>query len=383
MKTISKLTVFFALALPAAVSGQISITSATFPFVDRVIYQSADSSTIPFISTIPGSFWDFSNAQKFGGKRGILYQQESNHPVFTTATESSEEWVLFGPLPFRQKKYYRKDASGYKALGFSYERQASGLGFITGMDDDSVTFISQNYVFSQPYTEVMFPLTHNTQWTSIAKGRTDFTLDITFLGFNNTPCNLVNYFISSHEAIGYGTSRVPAKGQPGKVFDAVLVKSEVIRIDSFYIDGSPANPFLLAGLNVNQGDTLRTYQYRVFRDSAGMQLLAVIDFEDANYTTVRSAEYSAEFDVLSVLDIAVKEGVLVYPNPVVDNVFTVKVEENAVLLVTDAMGRKADCLVNEHNGLYTVSMQGDVASGIYYLQVHTDTKTVAIKLLVK
>ena len=383
MKTISKLTAFFALALPVAVSGQISITAATFPFVDRVIYQSADSSTIPFISTTPGSFWDLSAVQKFGGKRGILYQQVNNHPVFTTATESSEEWALFGPLPFRQKKYFRKDASGYKALGIGYERQASGLGFLTGTNEDSVIFVGQTYAFSQPYTEVMFPLTHNTQWTATTRGRTDFILDITFLGFNNTPCNVINYFTSTNNAIGHGTSRVPDKGQPGKTYDVVLVKSEIIRIDSFYIDGSPANPFLLAGLDLNQGDTVRTYQYRIFRDSAGMQLLAIIDFEDANYTTIRSAEYSAEFDVLSARDISISNGVLVYPNPVVNNEFAVKAEENAILSVTDATGKKVACRVSENSGLYTVELEGSVASGIYYLEVTANTKTATIKLLVK
>lgn len=141
-------------------------------------------------------------------------------------------------------------------------------------------------------------------------------------------------------------------------------------------------------MGVGQGDTLRTYQYRFLRENSGTQEMAIITFEDDSYTKVKSAEYSAEFDVLSVGDIQINNGILVYPNPVANNTFSVYIqkpfESTPVFTLTDMAGKTMPLQVQQSaNGQYTIGVADKTATGIYFLQVKADTKTTTIKLILK
>jgi hypothetical protein len=384
-----KLLTLFALAphAIAVLQAQITITQNNFPYIERAIYQNADSSTVPGLSTIGGSFWDLGSIQKFGNIRGVTYTEVNNHPIFTAATEVSEAWQLFGPLPIAQQIYRQKSAAGYSSLGIGYQEQKIGLGFLSGNNPDTITFPTQTYTFSAPYQEFKFPLTVSTQWSAATFAHTDFILDLFLFGYKHSPCALNNYFTARHEVIAYGTSRVPAKGAPGNTLPVLLIKSELTRVDSFYIDNQPADPFLLGALGVGQGDTMRTYQYRIVRENAGMQELAIIEFEDDTYSTIKNAEYSAEFDALSVGNINIVNGVTVYPNPSAGNQFTITLPEDmksATFKIFDAGGKQAQATVYaQSNTNYVLTPTQQLAAGIYMLQVQTDTKTAIIKLIVK
>lgn len=372
----------------AATWSQITITSADFPFVAKEHYQLADSSSVPAVSTNANAFWDLGSLQKMGTNYNETYHFEiSNDAVFTTATEKGEGQVFFGPLPVKQNIYAEKSASGFTSLGIGYEKQTMGIGQLSGTATDSVTFPTQTYTFSSPFKEYTFPLTLNTQWASNTKAITDVLLTITFVGFNNTPAQLVSYFSADNEVVGYGTCRVPAKGAPGQTYDVLLLKTESYRVDSFYINGSPANPFLLNAMGLNQGDTLRSYLYRFLRADGGLQQMAVISFEDDSYTTVKSAEYSREFDVVSVGKVTLNSGVLVYPNPVTENAFTVHFDseiKSPKFALTDITGKNIPVSVSFSGaGNYTLQMPASTAKGVYFLKVNHDTKNTCIKLLVK
>jgi hypothetical protein len=367
---------------------QITITNANFPFVEKVRYQPVDSSTVPGLNTSANSFWDLGSIQQKGVFEIVYYEEISNHPVFTTATEKSKGLEAFGPLAFYQNVYAEKSNTGYVAMGIGYEQQKKGIGFLSGNNSDTIEVIEQTFVFDNPYTEVAFPLTSGTKWATSTKAETDMLFTIAIVGYNKTPAQLVNYFTADNEVISHGTCRVPAKGNPGQTFSVLMLKTEEERIDSFFIDGMPANPFLLAALNINQGDTLRTYEYRFFRENGGMQELARIEFEDNSYTTVKSAEYSAEFDVLSVGDISLQQGIMVYPNPIVNNSFFVQLnttDETPVFTVKDMAGKtiKGLTVSTTSNKGYNISLPNNIAKGIYFLSVVHNTKTSVIKLLVK
>jgi hypothetical protein len=381
-------TIFVLLSLTINVlRAQITITQSNFPYVERAIYQNADSATVPGFSTINTSLWDLGSIQKLGDVRGVTYTQINNHAVFATATEVSQAWQLFGPLPIAQQIFRQKTASGYSSLGIGYQEQKIGLGFLSGNNPDTITFPTQTYSFSAPYQEFKFPLTEGTQWSAATFSHTDFFLDLFLFGYNHSPCALNNYFAAQHEAIAYGTCRVPAKGAPGNTFPVLLLKSALTRVDSFYIDNAPADPFLLGALGVTQGDTIRTYQYRILRENGGTQELAIIEFEDDSYSTVKKAEYSAEFDALSVGNITIEKAVTVYPNPSNGSRFTVTLPQDmqgATFIITDAGGKQTQATVYQQSSTqYALTPAQQLAAGIYLLQIQTNTKTAIIKLIVK
>ena len=379
---------FFIFLFSITLWAQPNITVNNFPFIERAIYQPVDSSTVAGFGTNVNTFWDFGSVQQKSAHRTVYYTQVSNHPVFTTATEKTEAIAFFGPLPIKQNIFRQKNNAGYYSLGIGYEKQKISLGFLSGTNTDSVTFPAQTHVFNLPYTEFTFPLTTNTQWAAASVARTNFTIDLALLGFNNTPCYFLNFFNASHQAISYGTCQVPAKAGLSPIENVLLVKSEIIRVDSFYIDNVPANAFLLGSLGLNQGDTIRDYQYRFLRENSGAQELAIISFEDDSYTTVKSAEYSAEFDVLSVGDIILSHGYVVYPNPVANNTFNVYIEKPftaiPVFTLTNMAGKTTPLTVQQSsNGQYQISTEDKTATGVYFLHIKTDTKTTTKKLLLK
>lgn len=383
-----KIYLLFAFALGTATltTAQISLTPSNFPSIPSATYQYADSGTVPALNTATGSLWDLGSVQKRGGRRQVTYTPISNHPVFAAANERSEEWAYFGPLPVRQQIYLQKTNSGIDALGIGYEKQTISLSFITGQTTDSVTFPAQTHPFALPYTQISFPLQHTKTWIAQAKAHTEFTMNIALLGFNNTPCYFDNYFDASHEVISHGTCRVPSKGQPGTTYDALLLKSETLRVDSFYISGLPADPFLLAAMGINQGDSLRTYQYRIFRENAGMQQLAIIEFEDDTYTTVKRAEYSAEFDMVSIGDIVINNGLMVYPNPANGNTIYIQVPDgfgDVKFILTDVNGRTIPVQAQTTGAGYTLTANNPLAAGVYQLMAQGTTNTATIKLIVK
>lgn len=376
---------FIAVASITFAFAQPTITVANFPFVEKVRYQPADSSTVPGFDTTANSFWDLGSIQKKGAIEIDYYTQISNHPVFTTANEVSDVAASFGPLTFRQNVYAEKSASGYISQGIGYEQQKKGIGFLSGNNNDTIEVIQQTFPFVLPYTEVSFPLTTNTKWVTATRAETDMLFTIALVGYNKTPAKLVNYFTANHEVISHGTCRVPAKGSPGQTFDALLVKSELLRVDSFYIDGQQPNPFLLAAIDIDQADTTITYQYSIYRENGGLQKLAEIDFEDNSYTTIDNARYSAEFDVVSVGELSISNNLVVYPNPVTQNAFTVyTTAKNPKFTVTDMAG-KAIAIETEVLGTnnYKIKLPQQLSKGIYFLQSADNTKNATIKLLVK
>lgn len=379
------LTLCFILFSVTAAFAQPTITAANFPFAAKVQYQRADSSTVPGLTTTNSSFWDLGSIQKKGGYETFYYEQVSNDPVFTTANEKSQEIVTFGPLEFNQNVYAEKSTAGYVSLGIGYERQIQGIGNLSGNNGDSVEIIAQKYVFGVPFTDVSFPLTTSTKWVAATKAVTDMRFTVTLAGYNRTPAQLINYFTADNEVLAHGTCRVPAKGSPGQTFPVLMVKVENVRIDSFYIDGMPANPFILAAIGVSQGDTVRSYEYHFYRENAGLQQLAKIEFEDNSYTTVKGAQYSSEFDVLSVGDLSINNGVLVYPNPILNNTFTVRTTtKSADFSVTNITGQRIKASVEVGgNDTYQITLPENLAKGVYFLHTPNNTKNAAIKLLVK
>lgn len=372
----------------ASLWAQPTITNANFPFIDRAIYQPIDTSvSFSKLDTAAASIWEMSSVSPLGVPRIVYYSTVNNHPVFSAATEKAEATVYFGPLPVQQYIYRQKSSAGYHSLGIGYETQKIGLGFLSGTNTDSVTFFAQNYSFANPYTELSFPLTLNTQWVAAAKARTEFFLTLSFVGFNNAPCYFINYFNAKHKAISYGQCKVPAKGGASPLQNILMLKSETTRVDSFYITNAPANPFLLAGLGVNQGDTLRTYQYRFLREGSGAQELAVFYFADSTYSYITAAEYSAEFDVASVGNYTLGQGYFAFPNPTTNGSFNVHLEKpfiaEPVFTLYNTAGQNIPVQAQQVSpNQYTINTT-NTPTGVYFLYINGYTKTAPIKLVIK
>lgn len=381
------LVVFF---ISGLLNAQVTISFQDFPFVQETIYQPADTNGIMQLLHVgKGGHFDFANLKSKGGLQVVKYENGAQHPFFIASTERSLQKVPFGPLWVNRLTYYGKNASGYIAEGIEYERQKYGLGFISGDNTDSITFPEQRAKFPFVYREIQLPLAWKTNWAMKTpnKIRTDFVLDISSASYTNTPCYIVHAYTKKDTVISYGTCDIPAKQGTGSVtYSTLVLRSEIIRVDSFYINNQPANNFLLGALGLNQSDTVRTYMYRFIRPGGGMYSLANIYFTDGTYTKVLGAEYSTQLLRLGTENISA-ESAEIYPNPYNQGPFTVKLQghdETVVFLLYDVTGKQVLLKAEKMDAnTYQLTPANKMSGGIYTLQLATKTKTTFARLVVQ
>lgn len=211
------------------------------------------------------------------------------------------------------------NTNGFFESGLFIDSAAFSLGAFTGNNSDSLIIPEQKQIFATDKTIIKFPETIGTQWSSKTRRFANFTLTVQAFGLNHAPGQHVYTTFRTDSIVGWGKMRVHTSNGPSIEYDVLMDKVHEYNADSFYLNGSPASPFLLAAFGVSQGQhTNEAYFYRFNRTGAdSYPYLASFSFgNDATYTTLSDARINTQNLTTGTKDLKDSDyTTLVYPNP--------------------------------------------------------------------
>lgn len=371
-----KLLLLLAVLPAAALSfGQITINSTDMP-VPTTSYNIADMSNpamppSPIIGT--SITWDF------GGFNGTSYTEDylpETDTFFTNVGVDVNYWTTKTMVPgvFFYEMYDELDfnSSAVTNRGAYIAYQGYDISAGTGTADDSVIIPEQKHRFTQPITQIQFPLTNGTSWHTVARCITDFTLTISPF-YDHTPSQHVYYVHRDDSVVGWGKMRVYAATGPSAWYDVLMNKIGYYTVDSFYIGGMPADPTLLSTFGMSQGQHSDSfYSYEFYRKGSYNYLAQFNYYNDATYANLGDAYYATDnVDPSSVGNTgAVAYTTLLFPNPAAGNEVCLKATgkvDMANYAITDMSGRMV--ATGSTTGQLLKADISNLQSGIYVINV--------------
>jgi hypothetical protein len=160
--------------------------------------------------------------------------------------------------------FERIDNNGFSTIGRMTTSFNLPLATITGGTNDTLGLIGGTNVYEESSYYVKFPLAYQDSW------RPDFTIENNYLmtvagfGLNKTPASQVTYFTNESSVVGYGTLILPDPDGSGNVsMEALLLRTDRVQVDSFFLAGQPAPQVMLGALGLVQGasSTRTTYSF--------------------------------------------------------------------------------------------------------------------------
>lgn len=128
---------------------------------------------------------------------------------------------------------------------------------------------------------------------------TVFTLTLGAYGYNNAPCLQKQYMITNDLVSGNGTIKVPSTNTPNDAFEAVQLKRHIMLVDSFFVQGQPADPALLAAFGLMQGQTFHSYDYYFYRENTHNYLFRIAC--NFGFSSAYAALWDAELPIFSAI----------------------------------------------------------------------------------
>lgn len=344
-----KRLLFLALLPVASLSyGQITITATDMP-VPTGGFNINDMS-MPSIppSPIPGTniTWDLSSYD--GGAFAEYYAPETDTFFTNIGVDVNYYWYKsMATDVFAYDVYHELDftATDVSIKGIYIPYQGFDLSAATGNTGDSMEIPEQSYRLSQPVQTAVFPMTAGTAWHSVSRHSTNFTLTVTPL-LDHVPSQHVYYVHRDDSVAGWGRMRVYTGSGPSAWYNVLMDKISYYTVDSFYINGVPADATLLSSFGLSQdqhSDSLDRYEF--YRKGSYNYLAQFNYYNDASYTNLGDAGYNTDnLDPSSVGNVnnATYTTVL-YPNPVTGNEVNFKISGGNVAMahyaVYDMTGR--------------------------------------------
>ncbi|MBL7816295.1 MAG: T9SS type A sorting domain-containing protein [Saprospiraceae bacterium] len=194
---------------------------------------------------------------------------------FSSATLQANSVTNFQAYTIPSRTYYQLNSSGFSFLGDSLAPTRFSLQAITGGSTDSLSFPANVHVYSAPVVQYLFPMTMSTAWTSFERVVTDFNLKVIAFGLNNTPGQSVSRGTYRDSIVGWGTLKMrhPSTGATLS-FNALLDRRTFITQDSFYLNGTPANPLIVNAFGLTQGKIDTTTRYYFYASGFKSPLIA-------------------------------------------------------------------------------------------------------------
>lgn len=310
-------------------------SSAKFVSANFPVFQTGDGQSWNF-GTHPVESWDYvsecgpADAAHFPDAQYAQYSRfEFNgglgYNCFTQQSILPDAWYRYGEV---------------------LSRQANTLVAVTGNPTDSLIFPAQWQVYSAPDVRLPFPATTGASVSSSYLKSTNFQLRIPLFGFNYTPGERRAYQRTDIEVVGSGTLRLPVEdGGISQPYEVLMVRYKLVSTDSFYLNGQPAPPQLIAAFGLVQGQrdsSTATLFYAA--DNRKQPLLDVIHANGNWGQQVSFAFFQTEGIVASVSTDPEPEWAADFaanPNPVAD-LLRVNIPSVALggrLHVLDAQGR--------------------------------------------
>lgn len=371
--------------LSFGLKAQITLDASTAPSV--AVCQTEDTfnnvkigGPFPDVSAKTNGTWDFTVAADSNGLKNF------NAPISSTAFPSAS-FTILGQYPFSGLSYlsndmYHTSSTGVLRYGEHLDRQALSIAALTGDTKDSLVFIDQDVVYENPENRLKYPITMSTTWTSVAKFSTKFQLTVTSNGLNKTPGERRSVRTVKFTVIGWGKLRVNdlSGNNPSGYMDVLQMKEEHATADSFFIGGSPAPPSLLAAFGLFQGQVTQL-SYLNFGRKGEYRELVQINYTDNTYTTMTSCSVHKQRlpKPVGVSNIQ-KQDISIYPNPVANNDFTVKVDGINSNINYELYNMVGQAVANGQvpaNGV--VSLQTALPSGTYFVKLQTADGAYGVK----
>lgn len=322
-------------SLAAAAQTPITLTASTFSAAPGTTERYQDAGAGPAPATGPANAWDYRSLAPVGSPYVFCTYQA----VPASGGIAGAQWTIprqsvLGNLGYDYTVYYRLATTGVFGLGSTIARQPKSLGAVTGTPTDSVVINRQTVLYNGTAGVVNFPLPLTTGGYANRSVRISVTgsLTIQALGLNKVPLRIIQRLQYVDSVAGSGTVRIPYTGQGAgsPALPALLVRSRVVRQDSFLLGGSPAPASLLAAFGVTQGQITRYYSDAFWRQGSAQPVLELY-YADKTYSRALYSDYSTEPTLLAThASLAALPGLTLYPNPAPAG--------SPVVLATDATG---------------------------------------------
>lgn len=327
--------------------------------------------------------WDLSDMVLSTYVYSSVWAPES---VFAGATHSNVAYIDIAPgVSYETNLMVSIDNSGIKTVGERLARQAFQVG---SNFSDSIVVLAQDVTYATPQIRMPYPATMGTKWNATTTAAYDLSITFNPL-YNNTPGQRKTIITSTHEVVGHGVMNVKrTDGKPAGMRRVLMVKNTVTTVDSFFINGNPAPPQLLAQAGIQQGETNTVYQRTFWRQYEVMPLLNVT-YETAAFATIKDVNVHSQRLPWpdNVEDVVVDDEVNIFPNPC-NGTFTISMpgieKGEYTYSVVDGAGRTVQTgVLDMHvdNGQVELSLN-EAAPGNYFIQMTNDDVVLKAKKIV-
>jgi len=250
-------------------------------------------------------------------------------------------------------------------------------------------YVTQGTTTPQPKQVIKFPATMGSTWTNTYESDFDYELTYTLATYVHAPGTVKSYITETNTVIGWGKMKVKTgAGASSGLMDVLQVRTQITRVDSFYLNGGltdPLLPQLLLALNLVQGQQTVTYEQNFYRANE-VSPLASVTFSDAANTTPTGAtthKNRLASSSVSVANVITDNGITVYPNPVTGRELNIAAEAatgtwsyELVNIVGQSVSANA---LQMNGGKATVQLPATIAPGSYYIRIANDGRQVAVR----
>lgn len=374
-------------------NGQITLNQSSFnsSYIGTDSTRRADSSSMsgvfPTITATANGSWDLStlNYTTSNYFRPRTTVSSSTFPSAAQATNMI--YQINATLAYNTNVIEAFTSNAYEFLGEQISRQSIPLVSLTGSATDSLVFLAQDVVYSNPKTEIKFPATMGTSWTGSYSFQTNFNLTIAAMSLNNTPCYRKTNYTYSNAIIGWGKVRVKnMAGMPTAYMNVLMIRRMESVNDSFYIGGSPAPASLLTAFGLSQGMVSNDYKDEFVRTSE-ITPIAGVAYKSTTFAQNQIDYIEVHMNRLpnpttSLFNISKNNNFSLFPNPIANNQFTITTTDKTIkelqydiININGQVVKTGIAFMN--NGNVTIQLDKANPSGIYYIRLQDNKRTVA------
>ncbi len=294
----------------------------------------------------------------------------SNDEFYTEAINYIELDYALNDFIIPSKDFFKFDDQGYTKIGRRITEVEYPITQLTGGANDKLKIVGGNFPLEGRLDIIKFPLKYDDSWTESYKISTYYELTVEGFGLSNTPGIFFQTVSETRSVVGSGKLTLPNENGGIMTIDALLLKVDVIAIDSVYLGGQQAPEQLMAAFGLVQGNVTTHTEYFYCSPGYGKPVASYnMTSEYISYTDVSQVEATVGEEVVNLLS--------VYPNPVKSGSVLNIDDFNAKLAnieLVDQTGKVV--LENEISGSANLSIPNTISAGAYLLNSYDSNGTI-------
>lgn len=378
--------VIILLTLAINTNAQIILTSASYPasvIGTDTLKVATTTSALPSFAAMANGIWDLSIITD---SVPLYYAYRVPSATYQFADSN---FYNFASYTYQGNVQSSIVSSGILEYATNVHQAGYSLTAVTSGPTDSLIVSAQSVVYSSPRTKIVFPATNLTTWSSVYHFDFNFDISVALASLNHAPGKVRTYTSETDSVIGWGKMRVKNLiGGVSNWYNVLQVKTVIITVDSFSLQGSFSNPLLstiLGALGLTQGQITKTYEQNYYRPMEVTPFVNV-QFTDSTYATPKKVTTHTQRLVdVSVSEADNEQAINIYPNPVKSSKVTIS--------LPTATGSWSYELVNMNGQILadgnitatgtqpTITMPAAIAPGIYYVRMNNNGKQYCVKAI--